>query len=72
MRAVNRLFARHIMRAASTQNLESEPVGLLNRIYALLGHSSDFLGRLKRRNRTAFRATKYALFAVLAYFIFVY
>jgi len=72
MRALNRLFARHIMRAASTQNLETEPVGLLNRIYALFGHSSDFLGRLKRRNRTAFRAAKYALFAVLAYFIFVY
>ena len=72
MRALNRLFARHIMRAASTQNLETEPVGLLNRVYALFGQSSDFLGRLKRRNRTAFRATKYALFAVLAYFIFVY
>jgi beta-hydroxylase len=72
MRALNRLFARHVMRAASTQNLETEPVGLLNRIYALFGHASDFLGRLKRRNRTAFRATKYALFAVLAYFIFVY
>jgi beta-hydroxylase len=72
MRAVNRLFARHIMRAASTQNFDTEPVGLLNRIYALFGHSSDFLGRLKRKNRTAFRAAKYALFAVLAYFIFVY
>ena len=72
MRGLNRLFARHVMRAASTQNLETEPVGLLNRIYALFGRSSDFLGRLKRKNRTAFRATKYALFAVLAYFIFVY
>jgi beta-hydroxylase len=72
MRAVNRLFARHIMRAASTQNFETEPVGLLNRIYAMFGHSSDFLTRLKRRNRTAFRAAKYALFAVLAYFIFVH
>jgi beta-hydroxylase len=72
MRALNRLFARHIMRAASTQNFDTEPVGLLNRIYALFGHSSDFLGKLKRRNRTAFRATKYALFAVLAYFIFVH
>ena len=72
MRAFNRLVARHVMRAASTQNLETEPVGLLNRIYALLGHSSDFLTRLKRRNRTAFRATKYALLAALAYWIFVY
>jgi len=72
MRGFNRLVSRHVMRAASTQNLETEPVGLLNRIYAMFGHSSDFLTRLKRRNRTAFRAAKYALFAVLAYFIFVH
>jgi beta-hydroxylase len=72
MRAVNRLFARHIMRAASTQNFETEPIGLLNRIYAVFGRSSDFLTRLKRKNRTAFRAVKYALIALLAYFIFVY
>ncbi|HTI46459.1 MAG TPA: aspartyl/asparaginyl beta-hydroxylase domain-containing protein [Casimicrobiaceae bacterium] len=72
MRAVNRLFARHIMRAASTQNLETEPIGLLNRVYALFGHSSDFLGRLKRKNRTVFRAVKYALIALAAYFIFVH
>jgi beta-hydroxylase len=72
MRAFNRLVARHVMRAASTQTLETEPVGLLNRLYALFGHSSDFLTRLKRRNRTAFRTAKYALFAALAYWIFLY
>jgi beta-hydroxylase len=72
MRAINRLFARHIMRAASTQNFETEPIGVLNRVYALFGHSSDFLTRLKRRNRTAFRTVKYALIALLAYWIFVY
>jgi len=72
MRGLNRFFARHVMRAASTQNLDSEPIGVLNRIYALFGHSSDFLTRLKRRNRTAFRAVKYALFAALAYWLFVY
>jgi len=71
MRGFNRLVSRHVMRAASTQNLETEPVGLLNRIYAMFGHSSDFLTRLKRRNRTAFRAVKYALIAALAYWIFV-
>jgi beta-hydroxylase len=72
MRAINRLFARHVMRAASTQNFETEPVGLLNRVYAVFGRSSDFLARLKRRNRTAFRTAKYALIAVAAYLIFVY
>ena len=61
-----------VIRAASTQNTETEPVGALNRIYAMLGHGSDLLTRLKRRNRTAFRAVKYTLIAALAYWIFIY
>ena len=56
----------------STQNTETEPIGAANRIYAMLGQGSDFLGRLKRRNRKAFRAGKYALVAALAYWIFLY
>jgi len=61
-----------VIRAASTQNTENEPVGALNRIYALVGQGSDLLTRLKRRNRTAFRTVKYALVAALAYWIFIY
>ena len=72
MQALNRFIARTVIRAASTQNTETEPVGALNRIYAVFGHGSDLLTRLKRRNRTAFRAVKYALIAALAYWIFIY
>jgi beta-hydroxylase len=72
MQAFNRFISRTVIRAASTQNTETEPVGALNRIYAWFGASSDFLTRLKRRNRTAFRAVKYALVALVAYWIFVY
>ena len=72
MQALNRFVSRTVIRAASTQNTESEPVGALNRIYAWLGAGSDFLTRLKRRNRTVFRAVKYALIAALAYWIFIY
>ena len=43
-----------------------------NRIYALLGRAATCSSRLKRRNRTVFRAVKYALIAALAYWIFVY
>jgi beta-hydroxylase len=72
MQAVNRFVSRTVIRAASTQNTDTEPVGALNRIYALFGKGSDLLTRLKRRNRTAFRAAKYALIAILAYWIFIY
>ncbi len=72
MAAFNRWVARHIIRASSTQNVETEEVGTFNRIYALLGSGSDLLTRLKRKNRTLFRTVKYALIAALVYWIFVY
>ena len=72
MQAFNRLVSRTMIKAASTQNDETEPIGEANRLYALLGRGSDFLGRLKRRNRTAFRTVKYALIAAVAYWIFLY
>jgi aspartyl/asparaginyl beta-hydroxylase (cupin superfamily) len=72
MQAVNRFVSRTFIRAGATQNTDSEPIGVANRIYAWLGRGSDLLGRLKRRNRTVFRTVKYALIAAVAYWIFIY
>jgi beta-hydroxylase len=72
MTAFNRWVARHVIHASATQNVETEEVGALNRIYALFGSGSNLLARLKRKNRTLFRAVKYALIAALVYWIFVY
>ncbi len=72
MTAFNRWVARHVIHASATQNVETEEVGALNRIYALFGSGSNLLTRLKRKNRTLFRAVKYALIAALVYWIFVY
>jgi beta-hydroxylase len=71
MRAFNRLVSRTVIRASSTQNVETEPIGVLNRIYWLVGVTNDFLTRLKRRNRTVFRTVKYALIIALMYWIFL-
>lgn len=70
MRALNRFVSRTVIRASSTQNVATEHVGALNRVYYLVGVTNDFLTRLKRKNRTVFRAVKYALLAALAYWIF--
>jgi beta-hydroxylase len=70
MRALNRLVSRTFIRAGSTQNVETEHVGLLNRVYALTGQGGELLKRLKRKNRTAFQAAKYTLLAALLYVIF--
>jgi beta-hydroxylase len=71
MTTFNRWVSRHVIRASATQNVETEEVGAFNRIYAMLGQGSDWLSRLKRKNRTVFRAVKYALIAALVYWIFV-
>ena len=71
MTAFNRWVSRNIIRASASQNVENEHVGAFNRIYALFGRGSDLLTRLKRKNRTLFRAVKYALIAGIAYWIFV-
>lgn len=72
MTAVNRWVARNVIKASATQNVENEHVGAANRIYAMFGRGSDVLTRLKRKNRTVFRAVKYALIALVAYWIFVH
>jgi beta-hydroxylase len=75
MRGINRLISNTLIRAASTQNVPTENVGLLNRIYAAIGAVtgpvSDFLDSLKRRNRKAFKIGKYVLIAAVLYLLFV-
>jgi len=72
MTAINRWVSRNVIRASATQNVENEHVGAANRLYAMLGQGSSVLTRLKRKNRTAFRTVKYALIAVVVYWVFLH
>jgi beta-hydroxylase len=76
MSAVNRWMSEHIIKASATQNMENEPVGLLNRFYGNVYH--PFASRinsavrwLKHTNRPAYYALKYVLVIALVYVIFV-
>jgi beta-hydroxylase len=69
MRGINRFISNTLIRAASTQNVPTEHVGILNRLYALTGQGGSFLSSLKKRNRTAFRIAKYALVALALYLL---
>jgi beta-hydroxylase len=75
MRGINRFIRNTLIRAASTQNVPTENVGVLNRLYETVGAVtqpiSDFLDKLKRKNRQAFRFGKYALIVLIAYLLFV-
>jgi beta-hydroxylase len=61
VRWFNRLFARHVMSAAATQNVPGEHVGALNRFfqgfYAVRKKAKD----LKARSRTTYYVGKWAL-----------
>lgn len=70
LRAINRFVSNTLVRAAATQNVPTENVGLLNRLYALTGQGGDWLDQLKRKNRRVFKIGKYLLIALVAYWLF--
>jgi len=72
---LNRWVNRHIIKASATQNLESEPVGWLNRFYAhsyhpLAARVNALAARLKHANRTVYSITKYALVLGILFLLF--
>jgi beta-hydroxylase len=72
VRALNRLFERHFLRAATTQNTEGEDIGWINRIYRPIGRLKTVLQRVKNWNRPLFRGVKYLMIAALVYwFVFI-
>ncbi len=75
MRAINRFISNTLVRAAATQNVPTENVGLLNRLYATVGAVTTpidrFLDRLKHKNRRAFKVGKYVAIIAVLYLLFV-
>lgn len=71
VRAFNRLVSNTLIRAMSSNNLEHERVGLLNRVSAHVYRYKMFLGRLKQANRRLYYAGKYLFIAVLFWLIFL-
>jgi len=71
MTRVNRFMANTLVRASKTQNVEGEPVGVLNRIFRY-AYRVRLAGKaLKARSRFAYYAVKYALIGGLLYWIFL-
>lgn len=70
-RALNRFIGKPLARAAATQNVEGEHVGVLNQLF---GYAYQFrlVGkRVKAWNRTAYYVIKWTLLGFLAFAIFV-
>jgi beta-hydroxylase len=75
MRGINRFISNTLIRAAATQNVPTENVGLLNRLYsmasAITTPCNNFLDRFKHKNRSAFKIGKYIAVAALLYLLIV-
>jgi len=68
--ALNRFVIRNFVKATASQNLDHEPVGVLNHLFAA-AYRVRLLGkRIKQYNKTLYYAIKYALFGALLYLIF--
>lgn len=70
MRGINRLISNTLVRASSSQNVPTEPVGLFNRVYSLTGNGGGVIKRFKNKYRTAFKVGKYGLLAAAVYLIY--
>lgn len=71
MRAINRFIGRPLVRAAATQNVEGEKVGVLNKAFGYV-YQFRLLGKnIKKRNKTAYYAIKWVLLGSIAWLIFL-
>ena len=70
VRALNRLFARHVMAAASSQNTDVESVGVINRVFGQIYKARLAAKRLKTSNRTLYYFGKWLLIGGLLWALF--
>lgn len=70
VRAFNRLFARYVMAAASSQNTEVESVGGINRVFGQIYKARLAAKRLKASNKTLYYCGKWVLIGALLWALF--
>ena len=70
LRAFNRLFAKHVMAAASTQNVNGEPIGGINKVFAHAYKLRAMAKQLKVRQRKLYFFGKWVLILGLLWAIF--
>ena len=70
LRAFNRLFAKHFMAAASTQNVNGEPIGGINKVFAHAYKLRAAAKEFKRGNYRTYYVLKWLAIAGLVWAIF--
>jgi len=70
MRAFNRLIGWRLIRAAATENVPGEHVGILNKIFSYVYHVRLLGKRIKAWNKPTYYGIKWLLLGGLFYLIF--
>lgn len=70
IRWVNRVIGRGLIRAAATENVPGEHVGVLNRVFEYIFKIRILGTRIKAWNKAVYYVIKWLLFAAIAYAIF--
>jgi len=70
IRWVNRVIGRGLIRAAATENVPGEHVGVLNRVFEYIFKIRILGTRIKAWNKPVYYVIKWLLFAAIAYAIF--
>jgi beta-hydroxylase len=71
LRWINRTISRGMIRAAATQNVPGEHVGLLNHIFSYVYQIRALGERIKHWNKPMYYALKWTLLAALGYALIV-
>lgn len=67
---INHFVSTKLVKATATQNLETDRVGILNRVFGYVYQIGLVGKRLKKANRKAYYLLKYAIILALLYVIF--
>ena len=71
MTAINRWFARNVMKASASQNVEGEQIGALNRLFGGFYQLRLRAKQLKAWSRSTYYVLKWALLGGLFYLVFL-
>lgn len=67
---INRFFSKYVLSESATQNLETDRVGIFNKIYKSYHFLASYALRIKKFNRYVYMILQYSMLAGLAYWIF--
>lgn len=69
---INRIFARTVVSASATKNLEGDKVGGLNKVFSYVYQVRILGKKIKAFNNTFYYVLQYSLYLLIIYGIFIY